>query len=115
MLVVSRGIVEASRKGEEFGVERVKQSYQRVNAGNPRELSAGILSSVEQFMGAPPMNTMPARLEAADGGPVATPENLQFVQTPFLVEAVREAIPHLREDAAAVAQSWLDRQGGSNV
>jgi hypothetical protein len=51
----------------------------------------------------------------ADGGPVATPENLQFVQTPFLVEAVREAIPHLREDAAAVAQSWLDRQGGSNV
>jgi phosphoserine phosphatase RsbU/P len=56
VLVVSRGIVEASRKGEEFGVERVKQSYQRVNAGNPRELSAGILSSVEQFMGAPPIH-----------------------------------------------------------
>ena len=54
LLVVSRGIVEASRKGEEFGVERVKESYQRVNAASPRELSAGILSSVEAFMGKPP-------------------------------------------------------------
>ena len=54
LLIVSRGIIEASRKGEEFGVERVKECCQRENGGTARDLSAGIISSVEHFMGKPP-------------------------------------------------------------
>jgi phosphoserine phosphatase RsbU/P len=54
LLIVSRGIIEASRRGEEFGVERLKETYQRANIGKARELSASIVLSVEQFVGAPP-------------------------------------------------------------
>jgi hypothetical protein len=53
--------------------------------------------------------------DASSGGPVATPDTLRFVQTPFLIKAVTAAMPRLSADAATIAQAWLARQaGGAN-
>ena len=54
LLLVSRGVVEGPCQGEEFGVERVKQSLQRAAPTSARELGVGIISSVQQFMCKPP-------------------------------------------------------------
>jgi serine phosphatase RsbU (regulator of sigma subunit) len=54
LLIVSRGIVDASCKGEEFGVERVKEGLQQIQPGSARELSSGILAKVQEYICAPP-------------------------------------------------------------
>jgi serine phosphatase RsbU (regulator of sigma subunit) len=54
LLLVSRGIVEAERKKEEFGLERAKQSLQRGTAHSAREICTEVLDDVRQFMGTPP-------------------------------------------------------------
>jgi serine phosphatase RsbU (regulator of sigma subunit) len=54
LLLVSRGVVEASYKKEEFGLERVKQHFQQASRGNAREIAAGILDGVQQFLRTPP-------------------------------------------------------------
>lgn len=50
LLLVSRGIVEGKYRGEEFGLERVKENLQRVPAESAKELCVAILDSVRQFM-----------------------------------------------------------------
>jgi len=54
LLLVSRGVVEAKRKGSEFGLEGVKNSLQKNNAENAREVCVGVLSDVKDFMRTPP-------------------------------------------------------------
>jgi sigma-B regulation protein RsbU (phosphoserine phosphatase) len=60
LLVVSRGMVEARRKSkssksEEFGLNRVKDYLQGVHAQAAQEISATILSKVQEFMGKSPV------------------------------------------------------------
>lgn len=50
ILLVSRGIVEAQHRGEEYGIERAKQYLTECGVVNAHELCLGILSRVRQFM-----------------------------------------------------------------
>lgn len=54
LLLVSRGIVEGKCNGEEFGLERAKESLQRTRAETARELCVTVLGDVQQFMCKPP-------------------------------------------------------------
>jgi sigma-B regulation protein RsbU (phosphoserine phosphatase) len=50
MLVVSRGTVEAKRKGEEFGMEQIKSSFHHARTHTAREICVGIVNQVQEFM-----------------------------------------------------------------
>lgn len=54
MLVASRGVVEARRKAEEFGVSRLKQTLQNVTTDTAKQICVSVLQNVQQFMGTPP-------------------------------------------------------------
>jgi len=54
LLLVSRGVVEAAYKKEEFGLERVKQQFQQAPADNARDIATQILDGVRQYMRMPP-------------------------------------------------------------
>jgi sigma-B regulation protein RsbU (phosphoserine phosphatase) len=54
MLVVSKGMVEAKYRGQEFGIERVKEHLLASPNGNAHDLCVGMLSKVRQFMGTAP-------------------------------------------------------------
>jgi serine phosphatase RsbU (regulator of sigma subunit) len=54
LLLVSRGLIEGKCKGEEFGLQRVKEFLQRSHAANAKELCASVLNQVEHFMHATP-------------------------------------------------------------
>ena len=56
LLVVSRGTVEARRKGEEFGMEQVKGNLEHATAHSARELCANIVEHVREFMRKGPPN-----------------------------------------------------------
>ncbi len=49
LLLVSRGVVEASRKREEFGLPRMKQSFEQVPLTNAQSVAAAALDVVRQF------------------------------------------------------------------
>jgi sigma-B regulation protein RsbU (phosphoserine phosphatase) len=49
LLLVSRGVVEAALKKEEFGLERVKQRFGSASSDDAREIAGSILSAVQQF------------------------------------------------------------------
>lgn len=49
LLVVSRGIVEAERSGEEFGLDAVKVSLQDAEPSGARNLCLKILSDIQKF------------------------------------------------------------------
>jgi serine phosphatase RsbU (regulator of sigma subunit) len=53
-LVVSKGIVEARHRGEEYGIERVKEYLQQSQFETAHETCVGILSRVQQFMNTAP-------------------------------------------------------------
>jgi len=53
MLLVSRGIVEARRRGKEFGLDQVKEGFERSQAAGARELCLAVLDQVRQFMRTP--------------------------------------------------------------
>lgn len=50
LLLVSRGVVEAAYKKEEFGLERVKQQFSRASTDNARDIATEVLDSVQQFL-----------------------------------------------------------------
>ena len=50
LLLVSRGVVEAAYKREEFGLPRVKQHFERASLGDARAIASLILDGVQQFM-----------------------------------------------------------------
>lgn len=49
LLLVSRGVVEARRKREEFGLERAKESLSRALTENADDLSAAVLHDLKEF------------------------------------------------------------------
>jgi serine phosphatase RsbU (regulator of sigma subunit) len=54
LLVVSRGIVEAERAGEEFGLEGAKKSLGDTSTLSARDLCLTILRDTQQFLGTAP-------------------------------------------------------------
>jgi sigma-B regulation protein RsbU (phosphoserine phosphatase) len=54
LLLVSRGVVEAAYKKEEFGLERVKQQFECTSVESAKGMAAAILEGVQQFMRAAP-------------------------------------------------------------
>jgi sigma-B regulation protein RsbU (phosphoserine phosphatase) len=54
ILLVSKGVVEARRRGEEFGIERVQQYFAETVVQSAHETCVGILAHVRQFMGTAP-------------------------------------------------------------
>jgi len=54
LLLVSRGVIEATYKKEEFGLQRVKKHFQQSDQNNARELAASVLSEVQQYIRTPP-------------------------------------------------------------
>jgi len=54
LLLVSRGVVEAAYKREEFGLNRVKETFQRTARENAHEIASGILTGVQEFLRTPP-------------------------------------------------------------
>ncbi len=55
LLLVSRGVVEAAAKKEEFGLERVKQCFLSAPPENARQIAGVILNSVEEFCASKPL------------------------------------------------------------
>lgn len=54
MVAVSRGIIEGTRRGEEYGLHRAKQVVQRATATSARELCVALIDDIKNFMGTPP-------------------------------------------------------------
>jgi serine phosphatase RsbU (regulator of sigma subunit) len=54
LLLVSRGVVEAKHKDEEFGLERAKEAFQNNSATSAKEICLAVLDKVRSFMGTPP-------------------------------------------------------------
>jgi len=55
LLVVSRGMVEARRKSEEFGLQQVKNELQRAQSQTAQEICAMVLGSMREFIGKSPV------------------------------------------------------------
>ena len=56
LLLVSRGLLEGKRGGEEFGLERVKSNLQQGAGESAKELCATTIEAVQQFMRKPPVH-----------------------------------------------------------
>lgn len=54
LLVVSRGITEARRKSEEFGLDRVKESLEYDQHESAKDICTHLVEKVGEFMGRPP-------------------------------------------------------------
>ncbi len=54
LLLVSRGVVEASHKKEEFGLERVKQQFENSPSQHASQIAESILQAVAQYAAAAP-------------------------------------------------------------
>ena len=70
LLLVSRGVVEAAYKKEEFGLERVKQQFERSGVESAKGMATAILDGVQQFIRAAPAQndfTALALVRAAKG------------------------------------------------
>jgi sigma-B regulation protein RsbU (phosphoserine phosphatase) len=50
VLAVSKGVVEAKHRGEEFGLERVKGYLEQTGFGTAHETCVGLVARVQQFM-----------------------------------------------------------------
>jgi serine phosphatase RsbU (regulator of sigma subunit) len=54
LLLVSKGIVEARKRSQEYGIERAKEYLQKTAFETAHETCVGILADVQQFMGTAP-------------------------------------------------------------
>jgi len=54
VLLVSKGILEARRRSEEFGMERVSEYFRETGLQSAHETCVGVLGRVRQFMGTAP-------------------------------------------------------------
>ncbi len=54
LLLVSRGVVEAAAKKEEFGLGRVKQHLEAAPSEDARQIASSILNAVAQFLASKP-------------------------------------------------------------
>jgi sigma-B regulation protein RsbU (phosphoserine phosphatase) len=71
LLLVSRGVVEAAYKREEFGLTRVKEHFQRASRENARDLATGILDGVQQFLRTQPNSNDATALALVRAEPTA--------------------------------------------
>ena len=55
LLLVSRGVVEAAYRKEEFGLERVKHQFERSSEESAKQVATAILEGVQEFMRAAPV------------------------------------------------------------
>jgi serine phosphatase RsbU (regulator of sigma subunit) len=70
LLLVSRGIVEACHKREEYGLERVKDYLHQTRFVTARETSIGMLARVRQFMQTSPTHNDVTVLALAQAEPL---------------------------------------------
>jgi sigma-B regulation protein RsbU (phosphoserine phosphatase) len=54
LLLVSRGIVEARKRGEDFGLERVRENLRQTDGEGAKDICVSVLNSVRSFMGTAP-------------------------------------------------------------
>jgi serine phosphatase RsbU (regulator of sigma subunit) len=54
ILLLSKGIVEARRRRDEFGLDRAKEYLQELGFQSAHETCVGLLGRVQQFMGTAP-------------------------------------------------------------
>lgn len=54
LLLVSRGVIEARRKNEDYGWERLRESFQSSTAQSAKEVCISVLAGIHDFMGTPP-------------------------------------------------------------
>ena len=54
LLLVSLGLLEGKYKDEEFGLDRLKDTFLHATSEDARELCASIINNVQQFMQTPP-------------------------------------------------------------
>ena len=55
LLLTSRGVVEALRRKEEFGLHRVKEYFAAMPIDNANVIAAGVLDAVRQHLGSTPI------------------------------------------------------------
>ena len=67
LLAVSRGIVEAEYAGEEFGLDRAAEAFQRANGQSAHALCLDILQAVQHFTRTPPTHNDVTALVLARG------------------------------------------------
>lgn len=75
LLIVSRGVVDATCSGEDFGLEGVKRNFQPDGTVNARDLSANIITSLERFMCRPPTHDDVTALTLIRAKAVAAEQN----------------------------------------
>ena len=66
--------MEGKYKDEEFGLDRLKDTFLQATSDDAKELSLGIITSVEQFMRTPPTHndvTVLALVRATTGKALA--------------------------------------------
>jgi len=71
LLLVSRGVVEAAYKREEFGLDRVKKHFESASRENAQEIASGILTGVQQFLRALPTHNDVTALALVRAQPTA--------------------------------------------
>jgi phosphoserine phosphatase RsbU/P len=71
LLLVSRGVVEAARKKEEFGLYRVKERFGRAPRQNAHEIATGVLTGVQEFLRTPPTHNDVTALALVRSQPTA--------------------------------------------
>jgi serine phosphatase RsbU (regulator of sigma subunit) len=54
ILLVSKGILEARKRSDEFGIERVTEYFRETGFRSAHETCVGVLGRVRQFMGTAP-------------------------------------------------------------
>jgi serine phosphatase RsbU (regulator of sigma subunit) len=91
LLLVSRGIIEAEHKDEEFGLEGAKKSFKGASALSAQDLCLEILQSAEQFLETAPTHndvTALVLLRYCDAG---RPGSRSFTRKPFPYERTGKA------------------------
>jgi serine phosphatase RsbU (regulator of sigma subunit) len=73
LLLVSRGVVEAAYKREEFGLNRVKEQFERSPRTNAHEIASRILNGVREFLRVPPTHNDVTALALVRAQPTALP------------------------------------------
>jgi phosphoserine phosphatase RsbU/P len=68
LLLASRGVIEGRCKGNEFGLEGVKQTLAQTEASSAQRYCAAVLDGVERFMCVPPLHNDVTALALLRGG-----------------------------------------------
>lgn len=56
MMIASRGLVEARHRGEEFGLEQIKEAFAHASARTSDQICATVLERLQDFMGGRPLH-----------------------------------------------------------